>query len=95
MSSLKSRIQQLEKERQFQRWLMFERFLEGLNEQQLEAIATDWRFPELLPGPLPPGTSRFDGLDRNVLLRLWEESERETARIMHEMKGRSADELKY
>ena len=57
MSSLKSRIEQLEKERQFQRWLMFERFLEGLTDEQLEDIALYWRFPEPLPEPLPRGAS--------------------------------------
>jgi hypothetical protein len=49
MSSLKSRIEQLEKERQFQRWFIFSRFIEGLTDEQLEDIAIDWRFPEPFP----------------------------------------------
>ena len=60
MSSLKSRIEQLEKECQFQRWLMFERFLEGLTDEQLEDIEIYWRFPEPLPEALARGASRLD-----------------------------------
>ena len=95
MSSLKSRIGQLEKERQFQRWLRFSRFTEGLTDEQLEDIAIYWRFPEPLPEPLPRGASRLDSLDRKRLLKLWEAEERAIARGITEMKGRSADELKY
>ena len=95
MASISSRLERLEREQRFQTWFVFERFLEGLTEEQLEAIAIDWRFPEPLPQPLPPGASRLDGLNRNALLRLWEESELETARLMDEMKGRSRDECKF
>ena len=95
MSSLKSRIEQLEKERQFQRWFMFSRFLEGLTDEQLEDIELYWRFPEPLPEPLPRGASRLDSLERKELLKLWEAEERAIARGITEMKGRSADELKY
>jgi hypothetical protein len=34
----------LEKEQQFRTWLDFERFLEGLSDEQLEEIAIFWRF---------------------------------------------------
>ena len=95
MSSLKSRIEQLEKERQFQRWFMFSRFIEGLTDEQLEDIELYWRFPEPLPEPLPKGASSLDSLDRKELLKLWEADERAIARGITEMKGRSADELKY
>ena len=95
MSSLKSRIEQLEKERQFQRWLMFERFIEGLTDEQLEDIAIYWRFPEPLPEPLPKGASSLDSLERKELLKRWEAEDRAIARGITEMKGRSADELKY
>jgi hypothetical protein len=95
MSSLKSRIGQLEKEYQFQRWFMFSRFLEGLTDEQLEDIELYWRFPEPLPEPLPRGASRLDSLERKRLLKLWEAEERAIARGITEMKGRSADELKY
>ena len=95
MSSLKNRIEQLEKERQFQRWFMFSRFIEGLTDEQLEDIAIYWRFPEPLPEPLARGASSLDSLDRKNLLKLWEAEERAIARGITEMKGRSADELKY
>ena len=95
MSSLKSRIEQLEKERQFQRWFMFSRFLEGLTDEQLEDIEIYWRFPEPLPEPLPRGASSLDSLERKELRKLWEAEERAIARGITEMKGRSADELKY
>src|SRR5216683_7375525 len=95
MSSLKSRIQQLEKERQFQRWFMGSRFAEGLTDEQLEDIAIYCRFPEPLPEPLPRGASRLDSLDRKELLKLWEGDERAIARGIKEMEGGSTDELKY
>jgi len=95
MATLKNRVARLEKEQQFRTWLDFERFLEGLTDEQLEEIAVYWRFPEPLPEPLPIGASRLDGLDRSRLMRLWEESERETARIMHEMRGRSPEECRF
>ena len=74
---------------------MFSRFIEGLNDEQLEDIAIYWRFPEPLPEPLPRGASRLDSLERKELLNLWEAEERAIARGITEMKGRSADELKY
>ena len=87
MTTLKSRIERLEKEQRFQGWLWYERFLEGLTDEQLEAIASHWRFPEPMPEALPWGSSRLDRLDRKSLLRLWEEDERHFGR-------RSRDELK-
>jgi hypothetical protein len=80
MAALKSRIERLEKEQRFQGWLWYERFLEGLTEDQLEAIASQWRFPEPMPEPLPWGPSKLDRLDRKSLLRLWEEDERHFGR---------------
>jgi hypothetical protein len=95
MANRKSRIERLEKEQKFRRWLDFSRFLEGITEAQLEEIAIHWRFPEPLPEPLPMGASRLDGLDRKTLLKLWEKSEHEIARIMREQEGRNEDELKF
>ena len=99
MTSLKSRVERLEREHRFRIWLNFQRFLEGLTDEQLEDVAIDWRFPEPLPEPLPMGASRLDGLDRKSLMKLWEESERQserrTARTMQEMKDRSPDERRF
>ena len=71
----------------FRRWLQCERFLEGLNEDQLLAFARHGYLPEPLPEPLPMGKSRLDGLDRKSLTKLWRESERILA-------GRSKEELR-
>jgi hypothetical protein len=95
VSSLNRRIKTLETEHKFQLWLGFERFIEGLSNEQLEQIALYWRFPDPLPEPLPPGMSRLDGLDRKSLMKLWKESERRTARLRNEMRGRSPDECRF
>ena len=55
MAALKNRVERLETEQSFQRWLQFERFLEGLSDKQLEDIILYWRFPKRLPEPLPMG----------------------------------------
>ena len=88
MTTLKSRIGRLEKEQRFKDWLGYERFLEGLTEEHLEAVATHWRFPEPMPEPLPWGSSKLDRLDRKSLRRLWEEDERVFGH-------RSRDDLKF
>jgi hypothetical protein len=95
MVTLKNRVEQIEKEQQFRIWVGFERFLESLTAEQLQELALHSRFPEPLPEPLPKGTSRLDGLNRKTLRKLWEESERKIARIVHQMKGRSRDEHRF
>jgi hypothetical protein len=57
--------------------LWFERFLESLTEQQLEGLATRWRWPEPMPPPLPIGASKLDSLDRKTLQKMFEQDERE------------------
>jgi len=42
-------MERLEREQRFREWLWYERFLEGLTEEQLETVATEWRFPEPTP----------------------------------------------
>jgi hypothetical protein len=88
MTTIRSRIERLEREQRFREWLWYERFLEGLTKEQLETVATEWRFPEPMPEPLPWGSSKLDKLDRKSLLRLWEEDE---CVFSH----RSRDELKF
>ena len=95
MAALKNRVERLEKEQRFQQWFHFERFLEGLTEEQLDDIVIYCRFPEPLPEPLPPGASRLDGLDRKSLNQRFEISERQTAGLMREMRGRNEDELRF
>ena len=95
MATRSRRIARLEREQQLIRWVIFSRFLEGLSDEQLKDLAVRWRFPDPLPEPLTKGASRLDGLDRKNLLKLWEEEEYETARIMREQEGRNEDELKF
>jgi hypothetical protein len=89
METLRTRLRRLEKEAGFRRWLDFSRLLENLSDSQLEEVAIYFRFPDPMPEPLSIGMSKLDGLDRKTLLRMWEESERTTARTMHDMKGRN------
>jgi hypothetical protein len=76
MASIQERLERLENERRFLEWFHFERFLEGLTDEELEAYASNGRLPEPLPEPLPKGASRLDRLDRKSLIKLWEEDER-------------------
>jgi len=71
----KNRIERLETEYRFRRWFHFQRFLEALTLEQLEAITARGHYPEPLP-ELPRGASRLDGLDRKSLMKLWQENER-------------------
>jgi hypothetical protein len=95
MGTLRTRLRRLEKEAGFRRWLDFSRLLENLSDSQLEEVAIYFRFPDPMPEPLPIGMSKLDGLDRKTLLRMWEESERTTARTMHDMEGRNEEERKF
>lgn len=95
MTSFKSRIELLEKEQRFQRWLWFTRFIEVRNDEQLEEVAISWRFPDLLPEPLPIEASSLGGLSRNSSLKLWEEAEREISRIMRENRGRNEHDRRF
>ena len=74
---LSKRVARLEREKQFRDWLAFERFLESFTEQQLEIYATHGQLPQPLPEPQPEGASRFDGIDRKELMKMWEAHERE------------------
>jgi hypothetical protein len=95
MAKVKNRIASLEKKALFWQWFHFSRFLEGLSHEQIEEIALNWRFPEPLPEPLPWGMSELDRLDRKSLMRQFEESERETSRIMRETAEHSEDERRF
>ena len=75
--SLETRLERLEKEARFEAWLWFQRFLESVTEQQLEDLATHWRWPEPMPPPLPIGASKLDSLDRQTLQKMFDQNERE------------------
>lgn len=74
MATRKSRIERLELEIQFRRWLWHSRLLESLTVEQLEEYACLGRLPDPLPERLPRGTSELEGLDRKRLMQLWEEN---------------------
>ena len=88
MNSLKKRIELLELEIRFRKWLRFARFLERLSKEQLYEYACLGRLPEPLPEPLPKGASKLDGLSRKRLIELWKEEIRIYA-------GRSTQELMF
>ena len=86
MATRKDRIDRLELEMRFRRWLWHERLLECLSIEQLEEYACLGRLPEPLPESLPRGKSALDGLDRQRLRQLWEQDMRRFA-------GRGKEEL--
>jgi hypothetical protein len=73
MVARSSRIDRLEFEMQFRRWLWHARLLESLTIQQLEEYVCLGRLPDPLPEPLPMGKSKLEGMDRKGLKRLWED----------------------
>jgi hypothetical protein len=73
MATRKSRIERLDLEMQFRRWLWHSRLLESLTEEQLEEYACLGRLPDPLPKPLPRGKSELEGLDQKRLMQLWED----------------------
>jgi hypothetical protein len=76
MATNKDRINLLELEMRFRRWLWHERLLESLSVEQLEEYACLGILPDPLPDFLPRGKSALDGLDRKRLRQLWEENTR-------------------
>ena len=86
MTTLKSRVERVERAYRFRAWLEAERFFESLTEEQLSTYARDGNLPEPLPEPLPIGKSRLDGLDRQNLIKLWRENDRI-------YRGRSREEM--
>lgn len=73
MANRKSRIERLELEMQFRRWLSHARLLESLSIEQLEEYACLGRLPDPLPEPPPRGEGKMRGLDRKGLMQLWED----------------------
>ena len=88
MPTPKSRIDLLEMEVQFRRWIWHQRLLESLSIEQLEEYAFLGQLPEPLPAPLPKGASKLDGLGRKRLIKLWKENESYLA-------GRTEQEMIY
>ena len=70
MATHKHRIDLLELEMGFRRWLWHERLLKSLSVEQLEEYTFLGRLPEPLPKCLPRGKRALDGLDRKRLRQL-------------------------
>jgi len=85
MAMLKTRLERLERQREFRIWLRTQRLIERLTDEQLQFLrVTGWT-----EAPEPqPGASPLDNLSRNELIKLWEESE-------WIFGGRSSEELGF
>src|SRR5271166_895357 len=89
MTSVKSRLEHLEKEQRFQRWFETQDILERFTDDELKTYAETGELVEsVLCASFGDRPSRLGGLDRKTLLQMWEESERLFG-------GRSDDELKF
>ena len=86
MTTIRNRIERLEREMRFRRWVRFRRFLESLSPDEVMEFAMTGQRPQR-PGPAP-GMSPIDDMEREQLLKMWKEDEREFA-------GRNCAELAY
>lgn len=76
MRTIRNRVEQLETEFRFRKWLAGARLLERFTAEQLLDFAAHKTIPESIPPPLPSGESESDGLDKRTLMKLWKENER-------------------
>ena len=70
-TSIRDRLEKLDRDRRFLDWFVLQRFLVTLTMEELET----WTFGGSLPDPIPNRPSSFDTMDRKSLSRLWEENE--------------------
>jgi hypothetical protein len=80
----RDRLLKLEKQRRFLNWFAQARFFDSLTDDELGTYACTGK----LPAPVPYRPSRMDQMDRNSLLKLWEEQEQQFA-------GRSLEEVEH
>lgn len=73
MRAAKPRLSKIESELRFQVWLEGSRTMEGFSTEQLLAYAERCEIPDPLPPLKQP--SKYDGLSRKALRKLWEQSE--------------------
>ncbi len=89
MTSVKRRLERLEKEQRFQWWFEMSDILERFTQDELKTYAeTGELLPSVLCATYADRPSRLEGLDRKALLQMWAEDERVVG-------GRSDDELKF
>jgi hypothetical protein len=71
-SSVQNRLEKLEKEQRFIQWFLAQRFNGSLTLDELCVMADGGKIPD----PVPNRPSELDGLDRDTLLKRWEQDER-------------------
>jgi hypothetical protein len=84
MAHIRSRLTRLERKQRFLDWLLWQRALDSLTEDECRTYLRDRKFPESIPNR----SSAFDIRDQKTLSKLWEEDERISA-------GRSQEEGEY
>ncbi len=84
----KARLERLEWEGQFCRWIALQRYLECLTLEQLRFLVEHGYVEGQVTKPL---RSKFDGMSKKALLALWREDER----LMARLEGRSKDEKRF
>lgn len=86
MRKRETRLEQIEREIHFRRWLRLQRIFETMTVDELEAYAITGIWVDR---PEPAfGTSRFDAMDRSTLMELWTEN-------MATFAGRDGKELEF
>ncbi len=76
MTSVKSRLERLEKEQRFQRWIEISNIFGRFTDDELKTYTETGELPEsVLCASYADRPSRLDGLDRKTLLQMWEEQE--------------------
>jgi hypothetical protein len=70
--AIRDRLAELENQRRFLDWFVWQRFYAALSLEELETGAAGGDFPD----PLPNRPSSLDTMDRKSLNKLWEEHER-------------------
>lgn len=73
MLTCRRRLERIERELKFRIWVQGKRLLEGFSAEQLLAYAERCEIPCPLPRKVP---SKFDGLGRKAVMRLFERDER-------------------
>ena len=86
MPTIDSRLERLEREVRFRIWIRFQRMLEHLTVDELEAGAFTGQWPDR-PEPAP-GMSSLDKMDRANLIKLWKEDQQK-------LEGRNREQMLF
>jgi hypothetical protein len=86
MTTIETRLTRVETEVRFRHWLQVARRMDTMSLDELERFAATGQWPDK-PDPAL-GTSRFDSMDRESLIKLWIED-------IETFAGRSSDELEF